>query len=209
MERWAEMGYSVLAIDYRGFGQSTARLPSQRSVVDDAAAALDELTRRQPDPARRFVYGHSLGGAVAALLLASPARPEVAGLILESTFTSIRDMIHTTRWAAIPGLGMLVTQPFDVEAALKEVQVPVLILHGTGDTVVPPDMSDALYRAAKPQNASVRRLVKIRGSSHSGVSRSGALYTNAVRDFMDDVAAHERQASNGKTEHVDQGEAVS
>ncbi|MGP1615731.1 MAG: alpha/beta hydrolase, partial [Pollutimonas bauzanensis] len=59
MERWAEMGFSVLAIDYRGFGESSPILPSQASATEDAGAALRELARRQPDAARRYVYGHS------------------------------------------------------------------------------------------------------------------------------------------------------
>ncbi|HEY9278952.1 MAG TPA: alpha/beta fold hydrolase [Eoetvoesiella sp.] len=189
IERWADMGYSVLAIDYRGFGESSPRLPSQDSVVDDAAAALQELARRQPDPARRFIYGHSLGGAVAAVLAAKPGQPDFAGLILESTFTNIRDMIHTTRWADIPGLAILVTQPFDTEAALKDLRQPVLILHGTNDQVVPHAMSDTLLKAASHPNVPLRRLVKFEGASHSGVSRNGQLYSTTVRDFMRDVGA--------------------
>lgn len=79
MEGWTRMGYSMLAIDYRGFGQSTPLLPSEQSASQDAAAALQELARRQPDPARRFIYGHSLGGAIAIDLAARPDLPPFAG----------------------------------------------------------------------------------------------------------------------------------
>src|SRR5690606_37865059 len=109
---WTRLGYSVLAIDYRGFGQSTMRLPSEDSASEDATAALHELARREPDPAKRFVYGHSLGGAIAIDLASRPDLPEFAGLIVESSFTSIAAMMRTLRWGKLPGASLLVTQPF-------------------------------------------------------------------------------------------------
>jgi len=180
--RWADLGYSILAIDYRGFGASSARLPSQASVRRDAETALRELARRQPDPARRFVYGHSLGGAIAIDLVSRSGTPPVAGLIAESTFTRIRDMIATTRWSELPGLGLLVTQPFDSVRAIASLRTPVLLLHGTEDRVVPHAMSDALWAAA--QHAPLKRLVKIEGASHSGASRAGPAYDEAVHGFV-------------------------
>ncbi len=181
IERWVDMGYAVLAIDYRGFGASTARLPSQSSAVEDAGAALRELARRQPLPSRRFLYGHSLGGAIAVALAATPGQPDFAGLILESTFTSIRDMIVGSRWENIPGLALVLTQPFDSLAAIKRVRQPILFLHGTNDRVVPHTMSDALL-ASTGDPGLQRYLVKIDGASHSGASSSG-IYRDAVRNF--------------------------
>lgn len=192
MDAWTRMGYSMLAIDYRGFGESTTLLPSQDTALQDASAALAELARRQPDPARRFLYGHSLGGAIAIDLMARLDPPiPVAGLIVEATFTSIRDMIATTRWAGIPGFGLLVTQPFDSRDAIGKLRTPLLLLHGTGDRVVPPAMSDALLAAAR--QSPHKRLVWLEGASHSGTSRSGAAYDDAVRGFIRSV----RQAYPG------------
>jgi alpha-beta hydrolase superfamily lysophospholipase len=71
LEQLRAFGFSVLAIDYRGFGKSDGDVPSERTVYEDAHAAWDWLVARQPDPARRFIYGHSLGGAVAVDLAAS------------------------------------------------------------------------------------------------------------------------------------------
>jgi uncharacterized protein len=71
LEQLRDFGFSVLAIDYRGFGESDGDQPSERTVYEDAHAAWDWLVARQPDPARRFIYGHSLGGAVAVDLAAS------------------------------------------------------------------------------------------------------------------------------------------
>lgn len=193
IERWADMGFSVLAIDYRGFGTSTPMLPSEASVVEDAAAALQELTRRQPDPGRRFIYGHSLGGAVAVALSARQDRPPVAGLIIESTFTNIREMIAATRWSAIPGLRFLVTQRFDSLQSMTRTREPVLIIHGTEDRIVPHVMSDALFEAAGTVPGRLRRLLKIDGASHSGASRSGPVYVQNVIDFIKEAGTHYRQ----------------
>ena len=85
-----ELGFSVLAIDYRGFGESPGDLPSERTVYQDAQAAWERLVQLQPEAERRFIYGHSLGGAIAVDLaehLAEGNEPKAAGLIVESTFT--------------------------------------------------------------------------------------------------------------------------
>lgn len=187
MERWLDMGVSMLAIDYRGFGESSPRLPSQGSALEDARLAMQELVRRQPDPAKRFVYGHSLGGAIAVDLASAPDTPEFAGLILESTFTSIRDMIATSRWSHIPGLKWLVTQPFDSIGALPLVEAPVLLIHGTSDRVIPHEMSDALLAVAAMRPGSRQELVKIEYASHSGASRH-AEYAPAVTAFINSLS---------------------
>ncbi|WP_251863938.1 alpha/beta fold hydrolase [Achromobacter sp. Marseille-Q4962] len=188
IEGWARMGYSVLAIDYRGFGASTPRLPSESSAQEDAEAGLRELARRQPDPARRFVYGHSLGGAIAIDLAARPDLPDFAGLIVESSFTSISAMLGTLKWGKVPGASLLVTQPFDSVDKLAAMHTPMLFLHGTADRVVPHTMSDELFAAARGVAPDLKRLVKIEGASHSGAFRSGAQYEDAVRGFMRDAS---------------------
>lgn len=182
MERWHRLGFSVLAIDYRGFGASTPRLPSQRSTTQDALAGLQELARRQSDPQKRYVYGHSLGGAIAAQLAALPSRPDFAGLILESTFTDVRDMLPLTRWGHLPGVAGLVTQPFDSRAALRRYPGPLLLLHGSNDHIVPAAMSDDLFAGLLPSTA-LRQHVVIDGASHSGAGRYPE-YDEAVRRFV-------------------------
>jgi alpha-beta hydrolase superfamily lysophospholipase len=189
MTSWTRMGYSVLAIDYRGFGDSTRLLPSEETAGEDAAAAMQELARRQPDPARRFVYGHSLGGAVAIDLASRKDAPRFAGLIVESSFTSIAAMLGTLEWGWVPGASLLVTQPFDSVDKLAELTTPVLFLHGTNDRVVPHTMSDQLFAAAQRVAPNLKRLVKIDGASHSGAVRSGAVYQEAVASFVRDAIA--------------------
>ena len=201
--RWHELGFNVLAVDYRGFGRSTELLPSEESAAEDTRAAFEELKRRQPDPARRFVYGHSLGGALAIDLAARDLNEEpgaVAGLIIESTFTSIPDVVRGMKWGWVPGIGLAVTQPFDSMAKIKQVRVPLLVLHGTADGVVPHTMADTLYAAA---GSPEKKLVKIDGGSHSGSSRTGgAAYRDAVLTFV-------RQAGGPATAAIGMQDALS
>ncbi|CAM4034321.1 alpha/beta hydrolase [Bordetella tumulicola] len=188
MSGWTRMGYSVLAIDYRGFGQSTALLPSEDTATQDASAALRELARRQPDPSRRFIYGHSLGGAIAIDLASRPEMPAFAGLIVESSFTSMAAMLQTLRWGKLPGASLLVTQPFASVEKLATLTTPMLFLHGTEDRVVPHTMSDELFEAALKVPADLKRVVKIEGASHSGAIRSGKVYETAVHNFIRDAS---------------------
>jgi alpha-beta hydrolase superfamily lysophospholipase len=183
--RWHELGFNVLAIDYRGFGKSTEILPSEETATEDARTAFEELKRQQPDPTRRYIYGHSLGGALAVDLAArelDEERGAVAGVIIESTFTSIPDLVRGMKWGWVPGISLAVTQPFDSMAKMPRVRVPLLVLHGTADGVVPHTMADELYAAA---GSSDKTLVKIDGGTHSGSSRTGgAAYRDAVLEFV-------------------------
>lgn len=194
MESWMDMGFSVLAIDYRGFGDSTELLPSEQTAYQDALEGLHELARRQPDPSRRFIYGHSLGGAIAIDLAARADDVSVAGIIVESSFTSIRDMLTTLSWGDLPGVGWLVTQRFASARKLAAITSPLLVIHGTADRVVPHSMSDELHAAAVSVPEDLRRLVKIEGASHSGSVRNRA-YEDAVLRFAQDAARHAREVA--------------
>lgn len=185
MARWLDLGFNVLAVDYRGFGKSTELLPSEETAYEDARVALEELKRRQPDPAQRFIYGHSLGGALAIDLAAGPLKEsanQVAGVIIESTFTSIPAVVRAMKYGWVPGIGLAVTQPFDSAVKIGKVEVPLLIIHGTADGIVPHSMADELYAAA---SSKVKTVIKIEGGSHSGASRvGGATYRDAVLGFI-------------------------
>ncbi|MBS1162800.1 MAG: alpha/beta hydrolase [Burkholderiaceae bacterium] len=183
IDRLVGLGLNVLAIDYRGFGLSTPMLPSEETALQDAHAALDELQRRQPDPRRRFLYGYSLGGAVAIALAAE--RDGVAGVVVESSFTSITDLVRASRWGWVPFLDVVVTQEFDSRARIGRVNEPLLLVHGTADGVIPHTMSDELLAAATAVQPGLKRLVKIDGANHRGapfVDR--ALFDSALRDFV-------------------------
>jgi alpha-beta hydrolase superfamily lysophospholipase len=184
--RWHDLGFNVLAVDYRGFGRSTEILPSEATASEDTRAAFDELTRRQPDAARRYVYGHSLGGALAIDLASQLPADQVAGVIVEATFTSIPDLVKGMRWGWVPGIGLVVTQRFDSSARIGKVTAPLLILHGTADNVVPHTMADELYQRAGSRD---KRIVKLEGATHSGMRGSASDYREAVLSFTQASAA--------------------
>ena len=93
IEALRDAGFGVLAVDYRGWGDSTPIFRRRRRSLADADAAWAELVRRQPDPGRRVIFGHSLGGAVAIDLASRKHRGvDYGALIVESTFTSLADL---------------------------------------------------------------------------------------------------------------------
>lgn len=201
IERLAALGLNVLAIDYRGFGRSTPILPSEASAIEDARAALAELARREPDPARRFVYGYSLGGAVAIALAGEGAG--VAGVVAESTFTSIPDLVRETRWGWVPFVRLAVTQPFDSHARIARVHAPLLLIHGTRDGVIPHTMSDRLAAAAVQVPPPLKRVVKIEGANHRGAPFVGRdAFDEALRAFVDAASAHAAGAFAGAAASV-------
>jgi uncharacterized protein len=161
--RLQRMGFNVLAIDYRGFGRSSGELPSEQYTYEDALAAWDYVRAREPDPAKRYVYGHSLGGAVGIEL--ATRVDDIAGLIVESTFTSIRDMGDTT-WLRYLPFGVLLTQRFDSAAKIARVKTPLLFVHGKSDRYVPYEMTERLYAAA----TAPKRLLLIENGNHSNAS---------------------------------------
>lgn len=185
--RLREAGFSVLAIDYRGFGKSDGELPSETQTYEDAQAAWTWLEAKVPDARRRFIFGHSLGGAVAIDLAAR--QPEAAGLIVESSFTSIPEMASRSHWY-VPSA--LLTQRYESLEKIAAVKLPVLFMHGKADSVVPYSMSEQLHAAA----TSRKRLLLVAGAGHSNISwRFSDEYIGALRAFVAEVAA----AGGGRT----------
>jgi hypothetical protein len=191
IERWREMGFSVLAIDYRGFGQSSGELPTEANTYEDTALAWDWLKAKMPEAQRRYIYGHSLGGAVAIDLAAKLGPGEAAGLITESTFTSVPDVVSASPYGWLP-VGFLISQRFEALEKMKKVTLPKLLLHGTGDRVIPHTMSDELFKAATEP----KRLVKFEGASHSGIVWTAPReYMDVVREFVVATARPDRSAA--------------
>jgi len=183
VEQMRDLGFSVLAIDYRGFGASTDELPSEAGVVEDAAAAWRWLGERHPDRPR-YVFGHSLGGAVAVQLAAALADAPPAeapnGVIVEGTFTSIRDMFGTFKWGWLP-ISMLITERFDSLATVPRIKAPLLVVHGSEDSIVPSRFGEMLYERA----TAAKRFVLVDGGTHSTTSWRGAdQYRAALREFF-------------------------
>jgi uncharacterized protein len=195
IEQLHRFGFSVFAIDYRGFGKSDGDLPSEDSVYEDAQAAWRWLGLKQPDPARRFIYGHSLGGAVAIDLAArlSSDGTSVGGLIAESTFTTLADIAAalTSEWLPTK---LILSQKFDSVDKIAHVTMPVFIVHGMSDRMVPVRFSEALFKAAP----SPKKLLLVEGAGHNNTMIVGEHdYRQALAELfgLREMAAAEHAAS--------------
>jgi uncharacterized protein len=169
-----ELGFAVLAVDYRGFGQSSDELPSEAMVYEDARAAWAWLARQHP--ARdRYIFGHSLGGAIAVQLASEVV--DAKGMIVEGSFTSIPDVFKTMRWGWLP-VSALITQRFDSAEKIAKVKVPVLVVHGDNDTLIRPELGRRLFERA----TSPKRFVLVEGGTHYNTnSMARAQYRDALQ----------------------------
>jgi fermentation-respiration switch protein FrsA (DUF1100 family) len=135
VEGYHRLGWSVLLAEYPGYGSSAGR-PSQAAIREDALAFLRALRGRADVDGRRIVlHGRSIGGGVASDLAAELARkgePLPAGLVLQSTPASVASM--AIRYGAP---AFLVRSPYRTDEALTALDLPVLLLHGRYDRLVP------------------------------------------------------------------------
>lgn len=174
MRQLHRLGFSVLGVDYRGFGRSSKAMPSETLVAEDVQAAWQWLAKAHPQ-ARRYVFGHSLGGAVAVRLAAEV--PDEAGVIVEGGFTSALDVVRSTRWGWLP-IAPLMTQHFDAGSRVAEVGSPLLVVHAAGDSMIDPALGRALYERALPP----KRFVLIEGAVHEDADVHGEkAYREALR----------------------------
>jgi len=174
----ARLGTDVLLIDYRGYGLSEGR-PSEAGVYADARAGLAHLEGSRGFPTDRIVvFGRSLGGAVAVEL--AQDRP-LAGVVLESTFTSAADVAR----GMFGPLASLIAGGLDSKARIPRLRAPLLSLHGDRDEVIPIELGRALYDAARVP----KRFEVIAGAGHNDtVEVGGHAYLAQLARFLDQVA---------------------
>jgi len=174
-------GFSVLAVDYRGWGASTYIIPSEQTIVQDARVAWMELVHRQPQAASRVIYGHSMGSAVAVSLASNLAYPsDYGGLILESAFTSFDDVAHEAGFLAgvVQHFG---TERFASIDKIGQIHAPVLMLHGELDDTIPIRLGQRLFDAANEP----KQWQTIAGGHHSDLDDMGQEpYQRALRTFQ-------------------------
>ena len=189
LEQLRKLGFSVLAIDYRGFGQSPGELPSERSVYVDARIGWEHLRTLQPAAGKRFIYGHSLGGAVAVDLAAALGEQaerdgtaaQARALIIESTFTSLADVATVVSDTALP-VRWLLSQKFDSLEKIERIGMPLLVVHGSADRYVPARFSEQLYRAARQP----KKLLLVDGATHNDSLRvAPAAYARALQALLE------------------------
>jgi len=150
-------GFAVFVFDYRGYGRSEGR-PSEAGLSRDAHAAYQQVRARGVRPERLLIFGRSLGAAVAGTLAASnPA----AGLMLESCFPSVEAMARH-HYYGLP-LHWLLSSRFRLIDAIVAVHMPVLVIHGDQDDLVPLALGREVFEAARPPKS----LYVIAGAGHN------------------------------------------
>ncbi len=171
------LGAGVFIFDYRGYGKSAGR-PSEEGLYADGRAAHAWLLKRIP-PERVFLYGRSLGAAVAVKLAAEGKGAR--GLILESPFESTVAM--GKKMLPFLPVGWIVSQKFDNAAMIPTIHIPLLILHGDADEIVPHHQGKRLYKAARMND---KRFFTIQGAGHNDTYLvGGTAYWAAWQDFLE------------------------
>ncbi len=174
-------GFNLLLFDYRGYGHSSGR-PNEEGTYRDALAAKEELLSQPECDSERVIYlGESLGGAI-ALELAVQAPPR--GLVLQSTFTSLRAVAHH-HYPVIPSV--VVPDAYPSIRRIAKLSAPLLLLHGDRDEVVPLSEGRALYEAA-PQP---KRMHVFEGLAHSDLVSAGTEYARVIKEWADQVMAND------------------
>ncbi len=136
-------GLSVFLLDYRGFGKSSGR-PSETGLYQDGLAAWSYLVEKESiAPERIVLHGHSIGAAVA---IEVALQKKVRGLVIESAFTSTKDMAKTMPLFLL--LYHFLPAHYDNLQKIERVHVPKLIIHGEADEIVPFSFGWTLYGAA-------------------------------------------------------------
>ena len=165
-------GMEVVLFDYRGYG-GTAGSPTEEGLVTDAEA-LAEVVFDSPLPV--VFFGESLGGGVATGL-ATRLPPDA--LVLRSPFTSLGDMARA-HYPLVPSF--LLGDRYPVEDQIAAIEVPILVVLGSADSIVPPPLSRRVFEAAPGP----KELVEMEGMDHNdpGLS-SGVQLAATVRGFLE------------------------
>ena len=175
--RMQELGFTVVAPDYRGFGKTSNETPSEKMAYEDAMAAWKWIAQTYPNQPR-YIFGHSLGGAI-AIELASRVNDE-RGTIVEGTFTSIPDVVSTMSWGWLP-VSLLISQRFESVKKVAFIGSPLLVVHGDQDKVINPSLGRQLFDAAMEP----KRFVSVEGGSHHNTNAVGqGAYRKALAELF-------------------------
>lgn len=169
------LGLSVFIVDYRGYGQSEGRISEQGTYLDAEAAWRYLVEQRGVSPEEIIIFGRSLGGGVATWL--AGVHPPRA-LILESTFTSVPD-IGAGQFPFVP-VRWLARIHYNSLERLRQIDVPVLIIHSPDDTTIPYSHGERLFEAANEP----KEFLEIQGGHNEGFIISGNHYQAGIDAFI-------------------------
>lgn len=171
----AEEGFAVLLVDYRGYGGNPGS-PSESGLAADARGAAGYVMSRGVDQDRIIYFGESLGAGVATGLA---AEHPPAALVLRSPFPSLADVARV-HYPWLP-VSLLLRDRYPVQSQIAPVVSPVMIILGTDDDIVPPELSRVVFEAA----SETKTLVTIEGAGHNDLELlTGDEMIERVTDFL-------------------------
>ncbi|MBL7070372.1 MAG: alpha/beta hydrolase [Candidatus Omnitrophica bacterium] len=189
VKAFCDLGYNVLVFDYRGYGKSQGS-PSEQGLYSDTQAAYDYLLARGVESNQIIGFGESLGGAVIVDLA---SKNELRALILESTFSSGKDMSKVI-YPYIPP--WVFSSRFDSVGKIKSVSAPKLVIHSINDEIVPYRLSRKLYDAA----AQPKEFLEIRGGHNSGFFECEELMKEKLASFLNEVAENTKKNTSATSD---------
>ena len=191
------LGCNVFMLEYRGYGWSTGT-PNENGLTVDGQTALDYIRKRGDlQDTKLIIYGQSLGGALAIRLVAeNQAEGDIAGVILENTFTSIRKLIPTA-FPPAKFLARLCHQLWPSDETIPKIvaDIPILFLSGLKDEIVPAPMMKTLYDVCKVE----RKVWKTfpNGNHNNTVAEPGyfdAIWAFMVQDVLERKISHDQES---------------
>ena len=177
-EALASLGLTVMTVDYPGYGESEGK-PSEERTYQAAEALWQWAAALGTPPETTIFYGFSLGGAVAAQLA---VRHPPAALILDSTFTRLRDVPSARLPALAPVVHLILGDAFDTQSRLALIRCPLLVIHSRNDDVIPFQLGEKLFAMY------LHRKTFVTGQGlHHDFLFNEALYLRKIQDFLGEL----------------------
>lgn len=174
-----ERNFNVFMFDYRGFGKSKGR-PSQAGLLDDTQSAINVVRHRSDvNPQRLVLFGQSIGGANMVSALGNGDREGIRAVILDSAFASYSSIANQM----IPGSGFFMDDSYNAERFIAEVSpIPVLIIHGKADRVIPWEQGERLYDLTREP----KQKINLPDGEHIDAfsERHGGVYRDQMVNFI-------------------------
>jgi pimeloyl-ACP methyl ester carboxylesterase len=165
-QRMLDQGFGLIAPAYRGSSGSSGT-PSEAALIADARLIADHPSFRKSS--KRVIYGESLGTAVAIALIAQGAHADA--LLLEAPLTSLQGMAQT-HYPALSQLAEHLTNQWPSKDRAQKLNLPLMIVHGTNDTLIPIEMGRQIHAAAPSRN---KEFLAVQGAGHTDLWRSDTL----------------------------------
>ncbi len=166
-------GYGIIVMSYRGYSGGTGS-PSEAANISDGLHVYDWLVSNGTAAGDVVLYGESLGSGVATQVA---VQRHIAGLILDAPFSSLVEVAQRA-YPFVP-VGPFLKERYQSDGFIDLIDVPLLILHGARDQVIPVEFGQSLFETAKQP----KKIVVFPKGNHSDLFEHGAF--DRIRDFLE------------------------